>query len=64
MPYVCNLPLRSLPDIELELHPDDDNSIVRLDFGDLRRPQGDPPPDDPLEQPGQTSRFALPTSAL
>lgn len=43
MAYTCNLILRTLPAIERELHPEDDDDIVRLDFGDLPRPRHDDP---------------------
>jgi hypothetical protein len=41
MAYTCNLLLRTLPAIEHELHPDDEQ--VTIDFGDLPRPRRDWP---------------------
>ena len=42
MAYTANLLLRTLPAIEHELQPEDEP--MRLDFGDLPRPQRDPAP--------------------
>jgi hypothetical protein len=42
MAYTCNLLLRTPPAIEHELHPEEEDDVVRVEFGDLPRPPGSP----------------------
>jgi len=43
MAYTCNLILRTLPAIDRELHLENEDDFVRVEIGDLPRPQRDKP---------------------